>query len=159
MSRQPRPLFDRLWEKIDKRGKDDCWLWTAGTDSQGYGDIRIDGRVHGKRISAHRAVYMFSHDLTIEQIPEVIRHKCDIPRCCNPRHLLPGTHQDNVRDRVERNRSAIAEQNGRSKLTVPQVREIKRRPGESITQLALEYGVSPRAIDLIRKGKNWKSVS
>ena len=37
-------------------------------------------------------------------VPEVVRHACDNPPCCNPLHLLGGTHADNVADKVRRGR-------------------------------------------------------
>jgi hypothetical protein len=36
----------------------------------------------------------------------VIRHSCDNRPCCEPLHLLSGTHADNVQDRVARGRTA-----------------------------------------------------
>lgn len=35
---------------------------------------------------------------------EEVRHTCDIPLCVCPKHLLKGSHTDNVRDAIERGR-------------------------------------------------------
>jgi hypothetical protein len=54
----------------------------------------------------------------------VVRHTCDNPLCINPDHLLIGTHNDNVQDKVNRGRQAKGTHNGRSKLTEPEVIDI-----------------------------------
>jgi hypothetical protein len=96
----------------------------------------------------------------IGQIPEgyVIRHKCDVRRCINPEHLIAGTHAQNVRDRVERKRSAIGERNGRSKLTEQQVKEIKYIKSLNNTILAYIYGVDRRVIRDIKTGRKWRHI-
>ena len=52
------------------------------------------------------------------------------------------------------------EGHGRSKLTVQQVIEIRRRRSEGVRydNLAVEFGVSPSAIGLIVRRKNWSHV-
>lgn len=89
----------------------------------------------------------------------VVRHKCDNPKCFNPAHLIEGTTADNVRDRVERGRSAKGEKHGRSKLTTRRVRKILRDTETPINELARKYGVSPKAIRLIKQRVNWKHVA
>jgi len=80
---------------------------------------------------------------------EVVRHRCDNPRCINPVHLERGTQLDNVRDRVERDRSAKGERNGKSRLTDAQRAEIKGST-ETPAVLARRYGVSPATIRYTR---------
>lgn len=94
-----RTLEERLWAKIDKRGPDECWPWTACT-AVGYGKISVKNR--GPQL-AHRIVY----ELMIGPIREgmVIDHSCHdescVPpcqhrKCCNPAHLNPITNAANV---------------------------------------------------------------
>ena len=41
----------RFWSKVDKGSK--CWMWTAGKNSNGYGNIWLGKRCH----KAHRVAY------------------------------------------------------------------------------------------------------
>jgi hypothetical protein len=111
--------------------------------------------VNKKTQLAHRIAYEQAYG----EIPEglVVRHKCDNPNCINPRHLELGTHEDNVRDRVERNRSAKGSNNGRAKLTEDDVRYI-RSTDETTYSLAQKFGVDRKAIRNIRQFKTWKHV-
>lgn len=85
----------------------------------------------------------------------VLRHNCDNPLCVNLEHIVSGTHADNVQDRVERDRSAKGEYNGRSKLTETQAVEIIANKIDSNPVLAAKYGVNRKTIKLIRDGKTW----
>ena len=140
----------RFWSSIDVRGNSDCWPWMKGT-KLGYGEVKIDGRPQ----LAHRVAL----SLVIGRIPSgaVVMHSCDNPVCCNPMHLSAGTHLDNVKDRVVKNRSARGVRNGRSKLTEDHVRAI-RRDDRTTVAIAAEYGVSPATVSLIQRLKIWKHV-
>ena len=74
---------------------------------KGYGSFSVDG----KSCPAHRVAFELTHG----PIPEgqVVRHKCDVPGCCNPAHLELGTSADNNRDRDERGRGAKGGRGGR----------------------------------------------
>jgi hypothetical protein len=100
--------LDDFWPKVSARDPDECWVWMAGTRS-GYGIFTY----RCKDYRAHRFVYWLIHSTW----PPVVRHTCDNPPCCNPRHLLAGTQQDNVRDRVERGRRRA--QRGQSNPSTP----------------------------------------
>jgi hypothetical protein len=93
-----------FWDRIDRSGGPDaCWPWCDRWGFRNgpykYGRLSLPG---GKQILAHRLAYELAHG----PIPpgHVIRHRCDNPPCCNPAHLLSGTHGDNVRDMFSRGR-------------------------------------------------------
>ena len=74
----------------------------------------------GKKIvSAHR----FVRKVVYGPIPDgfVVRHRCDVRICINPKHLLIGTVKDNIRDMVVRKRHPHGETIGTSKLTSKEV--------------------------------------
>jgi hypothetical protein len=79
----------RLLAKLDRSGP--CWLWTGSTDGGGrYGAIGVEGRLR----RAHRVAY----ELFVGPIPDGmdIDHTCRVTLCCNPEHLEPVTHRENV---------------------------------------------------------------
>lgn len=100
-----RPLADRLWEKVAIAGPDDCWLWFASTDGHGYGHLSSGGR-NSATLKAHQVAYERAHGPVPAGL--LLRHTCDTPRCCNPRHLIPGTVQQNADDRTRRGRNRNA---------------------------------------------------
>lgn len=94
----------RFWAKVDRT--QDCWLWTAEVNNQGYGRFNLWGDDSRERVLAHRLAYtLYTGDDIGDQ---VVRHDCDTPRCCNPAHLRIGTQADNMRDAVERNRANLS---------------------------------------------------
>ena len=132
-----------------------CHLWTASRDRLGYGYTRV-----GRRVArAHRVAWEAVHG----PIPPglVVCHRCDNPSCVNVEHLFIGTHADNQRDKCRKGRQARGERNGRSKLTVEDVVDIRRRlaAGEGRSDIARAYGVDPAAIRSIATGKNWSHVT
>jgi hypothetical protein len=141
----------RFWSHVSVGRHDACWPWNGATDENGYGVFKTDGKQ-----TAHRVAYTIASGA----IPagQVVRHSCDNPVCVNPKHLSTGTHADNVRDRVIRDRSARGERNGRARLIEQDVREI-RDSGESKTQLAAKYDVSEATILAILSGRSWAHVT
>lgn len=114
---------------------------------------------NGKSNNLCRVIYEEKYG----KIPKglVLRHKCDNPPCINVNHLEIGTHQDNIKDRVERNRSARGEKNGFAKLTAESVIEIlkKLKRGISCIALAKEYEVTDVTIGNIKLKKTWRHVN
>ena len=51
-------LAERFWANVKKR-KSGCWEWTAGTDSKGYGQLRL--KTKGKVVYAHRSSMVLVH--------------------------------------------------------------------------------------------------
>lgn len=69
-----------------------CWEWNGYRTADGYGKATLDGRrgelVH--RWSYQRLVGPIADGLEID-------HICGNRSCCNPAHLEPVTHAENVR--------------------------------------------------------------
>lgn len=142
-------LEERFWSKVDRRGPDDCWPWTAGLGGGGdrYGYIRVsptEGAISAPRL----ALILDGRD---PGHGGVTRHTCDNPLCVNPAHLISGTQAANLDDMARRLR------NGR-KLDGDQAAEIRRRlaAGERQRPLAAEFGVSQPMISKIKRERNWR---
>ncbi len=155
---KPIPLLTesdikRFWSKVDKRGPDDCWEWTAGTTD----GIRGRFCIKGVDYVASRVVYYISNG----KKPGVkdVCHTCDNPNCVNPKHIWIGTRGDNNRDRESKGRSTPVQGsiNGRAKLTEEDVIAIRQSP-KNCTILGIEYGVHLSLISRIRLRKCWKHV-
>lgn len=80
----------RFWAKVRNAAALDCWEWTAGRDTGGYGQFSIDGRLR----KAHRVAW----ELLRGDIPDGLEldHLCRNRSCVNPWHLEPVTHQVNA---------------------------------------------------------------
>jgi HNH endonuclease len=76
-----------------------CWGWRKKPLKTGYGALYIGKR---KLASAHRISWIIHRG----EIPDklFVLHKCDNRICTNPDHLFLGTHIDNMRDMVSKNR-------------------------------------------------------
>jgi hypothetical protein len=148
-------LVERFWRKVDRRGEDECWPWMAGTNGgRGYGRFRISAAEGGTY--AHRFAYHLTYGEALTTA-DTIRHTCDFPLCCNPKHLVKGSQVENLADMRQKNRHRCGrgERHRSSKLTGTQVAEI-RSSEESNTELAQRMGVKQHTISNIRRGVTWR---
>jgi len=128
---------------VDENG---CLICTSHKTRDGKYPRAMRGR---KDWLLNRYVFHFF----CEEIPEgeIIRHKCDNPKCINPEHLERGTIADNNRDKLIRGRQY-------SKLTLEQVYYIKFIANETVNELSEKYNVSCATINGILNNKSWKWV-
>lgn len=143
----------RFWSRVDKKGPDECWLWTGGRFAR-YGRFFV----HPKERTAHSVSYVL-HNGALPPGTEVC-HKCDNGFCVNPNHLFAGTHKENMQDcaRKGRRTSVYGTKNHNAKLTNDQVKEMRRLydAGEVGTpQLGRMFGVSQAAAYNIVVRKTW----
>jgi len=86
------------------RAPDQCWLWTSNPHR--YGSVSwLDRREQERRERAHRVAFVLEHGVIRPRL--FIRHRCDTPGCCNPRHLEAGSAKDNYWDMVRRGRRVL----------------------------------------------------
>lgn len=56
------PLFEsverRFIEKVERRGDNDCWPWTAGTTEHGYGRMSAAGHLNLKAPRASHSLLL-----------------------------------------------------------------------------------------------------
>lgn len=145
------PIEKRLDDQTIPVTESGCWIWLGMLDSGGYGTIKLNRRTQ----KAHRVSWEHYRGLIPDEIK--VLHRCDIPMCINPDHLFLGTQAENIADMIAkgRNRGSPGEQNGRAKLTVKQVLEI-RHSCSGVVSTSKQYGVSPSMISQIRLGQSWK---
>ena len=163
---KPKPAIYRFNMSYKKDDKTNCWIWQGKSRSGNcklYGRIKVDG----KSVPAHRFSWEIHNN---QKLPHgmFVLHRCDNPECVNPDHLFLGTHQDNMNDKVAKNRQAKGdalknkkpargEKNGLSKLDDEKAMKIflDDRPQRKI---ANEYGVTQVAVFYIKTKRTWKHI-
>lgn len=86
--------FKRFWMKVDICGPDECWPWLAGTH-KGYGTFREEGARKGWKAQAQRVAWRLTNGPVADGYD--VDHLCHNQLCCNPKHLEPVTHGENMR--------------------------------------------------------------
>lgn len=79
-----------------------------------------------------------------------ILHSCDNRGCVNPAHLRPGTHDDNMLDKMTRGRQ-------NHKLSLEAVKAI-RADNRTHKEIAETHGVSQSTVTMIKQRKRWAWV-
>ena len=156
---QAVPVEERFWSKVKTGGPNDCWEWQAFRNTDGYGLVRHEGRMH----SAHRISFLLSGRELVDGLE--VMHSCDNPACVNPAHLSLGTHQDNMADRIAKGRHLLTVYRGEmhesAKLTEQQVVRARAeyRAGRATPkQLSIQLGLGASATHSMLSGRTWKHL-
>jgi len=91
LSDEPQATIDRFWSGVSQPADSDCWEWTRGKNSSGYGRISIAYK--------NRLTHRVSYTLMVGPIPDglTLDHLCRNKICVNPDHLEPVPSLVNVR--------------------------------------------------------------
>lgn len=149
-----RTYIDRFWGRVNVAGDNDCWEWTRGTTSDGYGVFHFGN----SSIRAHRFSYQQSNGRITEH--ECVLHSCDNTRCVNPKHLWIGTRAENNADKESKKRGIhpvqwAGESNTNAVLTTPEVvaARVMHRKGLPQARIAKLLGVSTASVSMIVSGE------
>jgi len=140
--------------RLDENG---CLVWTGCTNRDGYGRIRVCGKIH----LVHRVMYAA---FIAEPGYLYVCHSCDTPACVNPSHFFAGTQSENVHDMYSKERvSRSGEGNGRAKLKTRDVLNIRRRytpysKHHNGPALAKEFGISQWHVYSIINRETWGHI-
>lgn len=136
-------------KKVDKKGDDECWIWTGYKDNLGYGTIGINK----KMLKAHRVALELhlGREIIAGLVVCHTAEICHCRNCVNPRHLREDTRSANMLDRhIDGTFTNI-------KLTAEQVLQI-RASKKTHRKLSVEYGVFHTTISDIKSGRTWKHL-
>lgn len=159
----PDAVVHRFFSKV--KISDNCWLWLAGKNKDGYGQFEIDYVTW----IAHRVSWII-HFGAIPQNKPCVLHNCpsgDTPACVRPEHLWVGTNVENVADMDKKGRRADmrGECHSQSILNEDGVRVIRARHKAASNKsavrkaLSLEFGLTEGSIENIFYNRRWKHVA
>ena len=147
------PVHERFMKYVEKVDSG-CWHWLGATN-QNYGRFGIKN----KNLPAHRASVLLFHEHYPDFDKLLVCHKCDNTICVNPDHLFVGTHQDNIDDKMKKNRHVTLKGIDNPNAIIIEKDVIFIRESDLTTyDLALKFNLSTSSINFIRSGKRWKHV-
>jgi hypothetical protein len=132
-----------------------CMEWQGAINKDGYAACNAYGLFKSQAL--HREV----HRLSTGQLPQVVMHKCDNTHCINPSHLLAGTPEANLLDKLSKNRQAKGVANGRAKLTpenVKKIQELWSNKRHTYKEISAAFGISKATVWRVISGINWGHV-
>ena len=140
---------------IDLGIEPECHECTSHTvSSNGYVRVVRDSKEH----NLHRYIYMQSTG----EDPPVVMHLCDNRKCINLNHLEAGSHSDNMKDMILKERGIQPKLKGEfhpsSKLTKKEVAEVRRllKTGKSQLEISRKFNVCRQTISSIKLNKIWR---
>lgn len=101
---------ERFLQRLHVGADQECWEWQGQRRPLGHGRFNFQNRT----VPAHVFAWVLQFGAWPAPVvklpwsweqPFIGCHHCDNPPCCNPWHIYPGTHQDNLDDVERRDRT------------------------------------------------------
>ena len=168
-------IENRFWSKVDKSGGPNaCWPWKAARTMKDYGRFQLGGHW----FQASRMAYMLTTHRPL--LEKMACHNCpggDNPRCCNPKHIFPGTYKEHARDTKKKGQYATGKRHGLhlhpesvsrgehrplAKLNAAKVRRMRKMWSQhklSIKAIGVKFQVSEMAAWKVIHQRAWKHVT
>lgn len=147
--------WQRFWDKVDIKSREECWEWMAAQNEAGYGRFRLNGELAGP----HRLIWAEVHHERIPKDRDVC-HSCDNPPCINPKHLFVGSRSENMLDAVRKGRLYTGGLDKGRKKSIENTRKLDKRQtfqvlqryynGESLQSISRDFPISPTSISHIK---------
>ncbi len=137
----------------------DCLLFTGSLDKGGYGRVSIwnSSKKRSEPVRVHRLACAYYNDYSLDDLH--VLHTCDTPNCISEKHLLLGTHVENMADMASKKRiNNSGSRNGFAVLTETIVLQAYASK-ESVRVLANRFNVSMSTLYAVRNKQNWKELT
>lgn len=150
MAKKNKPLD--VFRKVNMHGGNPapCWEYEGTIDKE-----RPYFWLDGRKWLAYRLVFNLYNKEEIKK-DEVVRHTCDNGAapicCCNPHHLVRGTHTENMNDMKTR------ERHGLTHHAVRAIRQVLSGGEQTHKQIAKNFGVSRETITAINNDRVYSHV-
>lgn len=150
----------RFWSKANVKSPNGCWEWKHTLFKKGYARVRMSSNgYYSTTFVGHRVAFYLEYGIYAWDL--LVCHKCDNPKCINPKHLFIGTNRDNMQDMVNKGRQPRGSRRINHILIEDEVVEVRRRclvEGEMRQSLADEFGVSYYTMVDVMLGRTWMHV-
>lgn len=142
------PTLKERFDRFTQRQPNGCLLWLRPVSGNPYGMMSIASGVS-------RGPHHVSWFLATGRWPERLRHMCDTPMCCEFEHLLEGSQQENMADKVARGRQAKGEGHGMTKVSDADVVEMRklRAAGWKLSELSERFNTCQSNVSIICRGE------
>lgn len=143
----------RLLKAILHLDSTDCVFWPFAAGSDGYGQVRFNGRMW----RPSRLICVWAHGEPAS-LTDQAGHSCGNGHlgCVNPQHLSWRSPQENTEDKRAHGTILRGERHPSAKLTMSDVDIIKGLfASMSQGEIAKRFGVSQASISAILLGKKW----
>lgn len=154
-------MIKELRKRVDRYTNpgrpEDCWTWSASTLPNGRPRLGFRDGGRSRSVTAARVLCAAEHGLDLSDRSWVARHTCDNIACVNPRHVIPGTYQENTADMWDRGRGARGDRRPSSVLDERAVLEIRARcaAGEPQRVVGESFSISQSHVSQVARGVIW----